>query len=201
MQLTAIRTEVRRLLGVSETDPFYSDAKVTAFINSVHRRQSARKPWPWLEVQVTLNTVVGQQAYALPTNHRTTLELTVPGRALALYNRKEHARLSEANGTPAVYTIRNNAIHLMPTPVAVEAVTHLYIRSPATLVSGTDVPELPSPFIDWLVTETAIQFSVAVGESERIDALERIAVRWWDSIQDEVRQSRGSTRRLGRRDW
>lgn len=201
MQLSDIQDQVRALLSVSNSDPFYADSKVTAFINSVNRRQSARKPWPWLETQATLNTVAGTKSYDLPANHRTTLEINGADRTLEVFSRRDHARLQTSSGTPVAYVVRNNDVHLLPTPVEAEALVHLYIATPATLVAGTDVPEIPDAFVDWLITETAIQFAIAVGDSERVDALGRIASWWWDSIQDEVRQTRGSTRIRRRRDW
>lgn len=201
MQLSDIQDQVRALLSVSNSDPFYADSKVTAFVNSVNRRQSARKPWPWLEKQVTLNTVAGTKSYGLPADHRTTLEINGADRSLEVFSRREHVRLQERSGAPAAYVVRNNDIHLLPTPNDAEALVHLYIATPAALVNGTDEPEIPDAFVDWLITETAIQFAIAVGDSERVDALGRIASWWWDSIRDEVRQTRGSTRIRRRRDW
>lgn len=201
MQLSDIRDQVRALLSVNNSDPFYVDTKVTSFINSVNRRQSARKPWPWLEKQVTLSTVAGTEAYDLPADHRTTLEINGENRTLEVFNARSHARLQQFSQRPAAYVVRNNDIHLLPTPSEAEDLVHLYIASPAALVNDTDEPEIPDAFVDWLITETAIQFAIAVGDSEKVDSLGRIAAWWWDSIKDEVRQTRGSSRIRRRRDW
>lgn len=111
-------------------------------------------------VRVYTNTVVNQQAYAMPSDFLNIIRLDyVPfGSAATIAEQKIYAMtpnqrdlLASTVGAPRYYYFQNNYLMLAPFPDVIYQLKLEYTYYIADLVNGSDVPDAPPQFHEYAV--------------------------------------------------
>lgn len=134
------------------------------FLNAAYREIHSQSRWPFLEtVNSAQSTVVGQQTYVPPmTDWRNIDAIRISQPAISNYVPIEYKDPQELmdmawvnpteTATPRYWTMYASEIWFFPTPDGVYNITYYYIKEPADLVLGTDIPALPVPYHDVIVS-------------------------------------------------
>ncbi len=191
--LTDIRTEVRKRLGMSTTDTAVTDAILTDLVNAANRKLSIIHDWPWLvTTDATLTaTVSGTRLYTPASNWRKTLfVITNDDQQLKLKQPQDIWRFKEQDGPPTSYAIQGGTMILAPTPDAVYTITHVYVKHVTALSGDTDEPDVPMWAIDLVVEGTAILAAKRMRDDDLAKEVEREYMKTLTTLQDEVRRTR-----------
>lgn len=143
----------------------------TELLNSVYRRLSGMRRWPWLETGTAgLVTIVGQSAYNLLSTvpdflHVDAVRLEIGTEYYDLeYEREQDFRslqhTDRTNGIPSLWTLRGRAdLNLHPRPDRVYTVTVDYLKDPPDLLSDSDQPLVPATYQDILVWGAIVELA------------------------------------------
>lgn len=202
MELQDIRTEVRDVAGINSNDPKWTDTILNRYINAALQRISTRHDWWFLDEVATFNLVVGQENYALPSDHRKTRNLWISNYDLAYRQPKEWVLTQNYNHQiPVVYSIFHQELHLGPVPNSTEEVTHLYVKTEPALVNDTDEPNLPTEYMDYLVSVCVMRIAVSLKDQDLYSMAMNERDEWQRRADDDVRKTRANVRIATRRDW
>lgn len=157
MNLGQFRTNLDRLTGVGMD----ADAQ-TAWINAALHEVASERDWPWLEGTDTFNTADGTAQYALPSDWQRSRGLLVAGEPAAYVNVAEGDDYADWDQMEArwSYTVDADQLTIYPTPGAVLACTHRYVKEEADLSSDSDTPLIPDRF-HWMVVHLAAHYTLA----------------------------------------
>lgn len=154
MNLSTFRTNLDRLTGVG-----MDTAAQTAWINAALDHIASERDWPWLEGTATFNTAAGTAQYSLPADWQRTRVLLVGGDPAHFVNVAEGDDWTDWDQTEArwSYTIDADNITIYPTPGAVVACTHRYVKTETALSGDSDEPLLPARY-HWAAIHLAASF-------------------------------------------
>lgn len=147
MILETMRDAIRVRLGVPENETFYFSENLDDLINESLQTISAEYDWPWLQASETINTVYGIRFYApLDPNWATTKALSIQGYDAMVFLDLQEIRNwpDDTFDVPMFYTIYTEQLYLAPTPSAVYALRHDYIKGEPLLRDNTDTPIMPA---------------------------------------------------------
>lgn len=130
MNLSELRTRVRRLTGIRDTD-YLSDAEVDATVNEVYRELAGADDWPFLMRTHEVATVAGTAEYALPATFRRFTSANIVGSERRALDQRPAIELDaldtvdddEPEWFAQVADASGQRILLWPTPDAVYTVT------------------------------------------------------------------------------
>lgn len=197
--LTAMILGVRTRLGTPSTDGFFTDAQITDMINESLQYNNTLADWPWCKATTTFATVSGTATYdpTAASGWMKTRALTIDGYdSMALMSLIEiRERQLSITGTPSVYCVENELIHLRDVPNAVFTVIHDYIKVEPVLSGGSSVPLMPDQFRYSIIEFATYLAAMRQGDWAGADrALARHA-KWYDAMSDHRRRTT-STRRV-----
>jgi len=159
-----IQTYVKRQFG-DESGVQITDTDIIRWINS-GQRHIVKVNEGLLEKVSTANTVVGQQAYALPTDCLILQSISYKSNTDLSYFKLKGFTLNEFNeyidgwdgttyqqGLPNCYTIFAGNIDLFPIPDTsmTSGLKIYYTRKPVDIVNPSDTPDLPELYHEALV--------------------------------------------------
>lgn len=133
-----------------------TNAQLLNWVNECIHDVAMRDDWPWLEGLSTFATVASTQNYDLdgiassdyPSQVRFLILSGDDEPLLPISFEQAIARWGDdvTTGEPKYYYIYNEDFYLCPIPDAVYTVKVFYIKEPADLASGTDVPPWHASF-------------------------------------------------------
>lgn len=192
--LSDIRVEVRRRLGLSTNDTAITDTILTSLINAAIRKVNLLHDWPWLvTTDATLTaTVDGTRIYTPASDYRRTLFLIAgTDQQLRPKQPQDIWRFAEQEGHPMFYAVQGGQIILAPTPDAVYTLTHVYIKDDTTeLSSDTDEPSVPLWALDLIIEKAAVLGARRLRDDALRREIESEFAQTLQSMRDEVRQTR-----------
>lgn len=210
-------------LGEIKTDVyargFESDqaARIVTFANVVQRRVLAQHRWTFMLASANVAAVVGTSTYNLPAgvHHIESIRLTTPGQSYVEMEATDADTLLErvayddgspfVEGTEAAWSSTTpTTFQVYPAPVYAGTFTVRYIGLPPALAADGDVPVIPVPYHDILVSGICELLSK---RTRQWDAADRYKTETEDRIREmkgqlalKHRQSVTRVARSGRRD-
>lgn len=193
--LTQLETKVLRRTGKVAGDTLLTQAVRYEAINEALFQIALAFDWPWLQSSETISTVAGTATASTPTNFLRTASLVETSTGIVL-TRRSIIELDQvvASGRPEIYHVDNATITFKPTPDAVYAYKHRFIRTEPALASGSDVALIPSYYDRGVTTYAAY---ILFTQSHEIDrALEAMKEYegWLRRTADNINQSKQGIR-------
>lgn len=151
MNLGQLRTALDQLTGVG-----MDTSAQTTWINAALHDIASRRDWPWLEGTDSFNTAAGTASYSLPADWQATRGLLIGGDPAAFVNVAEGDNYDDWDQSEArwSFTVDADNLTIYPTPGAVVACTHRYVKEEADLSSDSDTPLIPARH-HWMVLHLA----------------------------------------------
>lgn len=196
--VTAMTLGVRTRLGNPATDGFFTDAQILDMLNESLQYNSTLADWPWLQASTTFSTVAGTATYdpSAASGWTKTRALTIDGydsmTQMSLEEIRE--RPTTVQGTPSVFCLSNELIHLRDVPNAVFVVIHDYLKREPELTSGASVPVMPEQF-RYSITEYATYLAnMRQGDWAAADRSLARHAKWYEAMSDHRRRTVGGVR-------
>lgn len=194
MNLGEMRTAIRDNLGALSTDPYFTDAMLTNFINKSLRKIDSEFEWPWNQKTGTLSTVNGQSYITLPADWAKTRALTINDNEsfepVSLVELRSAG--TTGSGQPDLFAIEDDRLYLTPTPNAVFTITHDYTTFEPGLSGNSDVPRLPTSYHDAIIDLALYYACVKAKEMERADRYKDSYKEWVQIMKQDARRMIGS---------
>lgn len=124
--------------------------RLDSIINDAYQDVCSREPWPFLESQVSLSILSGNDTPVLPDDFRSALTLTIDSMGVVIRPRRsdEIQKLvvgaATQPGLPYTYYFVGGDLRLWPIPDQNYTATLTYLQYPADLVADSDTPILPA---------------------------------------------------------
>lgn len=200
MQLSDIRDEVRRRVGLSSTDTMAADADMTKLINAAYRQISLEKDWDWLTANETISVTAGDDEYAVAADWRTTLyvgrqiDASYPDGSVPLIRsqRRDIREQSIREGVPEYWMIESGVLRVAPVPAQAETLLHTYVKQITALSADGDAPFIPDDYVDYLIVRAAKLLATRLGDRDMAALLRSEEAELSESIADETYRARGS---------
>lgn len=197
MQLSDIRTALRRRMGVPSSDSFHTDAVLTDAINESLRALATEHDWPWLDGTQTFSTAADDYQYDLPSGYARTISMQVgaePATQIHVSSVDDWNAIAETIPAEYAFAIYGGEILLKPTPQSVKTVTHRYVKAETALSSDTDEPLLPDRFIDAAIAGAAYERAMATGNLTEADRWDIAREKWLLRMKNETLRTQGPMR-------
>lgn len=195
--LDQLETRVRDRMAAHLSDTFLTDARVDAQINVALQQICSEHDWPWLQAEppATITTVAGTASYAVPADYLRTVALTSATTGETLSRRPlREIRRTINQGTPSVFTIYGNKVHLRAIPSGVFTITHDYIKIEPALANGSDVALIPDLYNEGVVEFSAYLLFRATREETKAQEALTAYKAWVARTQDNINQSLSTIR-------
>ena len=147
--LTNMMTSVRTRLGAPSSDSFYTDAKLTEYINEALDWYTAQWDWPWLEKSETINCAASDSDYAVASDYNSTIAV-VDAAHTPLVEKPFDELLfmtTAEDANPHFYCVYNATLHVRPVPNGTFNLTHYYRCLETALSTGSDTPLMPDQYL------------------------------------------------------
>lgn len=193
--LTDLISRVREKGGFDADDAGLTDPKLTAFINAALKQVAQEHDWPWLKTSANISAVAGTSEYATPADWMRTDSLVIPDVGIVLENRDiDDLDRIIYRDRPALFAIEAEQVVLKPIPDAAYTIKHRYYRVERTLVSGADVPYMPSTFDEGIVEfATSLAFR-KLRQGDKAVLADQAYQAWLKRTRDIVKRSRRPVR-------
>lgn len=201
--LDTLTTRLLVRLGLPSTDGMFPTGTTDQLINDGLKAMATDYDWPWLQVDTTFSTAVGDENYTPPANWTRTLWISDGQNDLELRQRRDLTRwLDTANlGRSRFYAVYGEQIILAPIPNEVRTLRHGYIRSEAVLATGTDVALCPAPYDDLIVHYAMQEAAIFLKDSTMYQMAGQEIAKQKQRISDNIRRSASPVRIKARKDW
>lgn len=160
MQLSQLRTQMQDLGYGADTVTQQND-----FLNAAYREIHGQMRWPFLET-IAANadsTAVGTMSYTPSiTNWRNldAVRIAQPAQlnwiSIEYMSPQDLFDMAQVNptetATPRYWTMYASKVHFFPVPDDVYQITYYYIAEPPDMAADSDVPVLPLPYHDVIVS-------------------------------------------------
>lgn len=181
--------------GLSAGDALAQPAALQAAIKAGARRYAIEGEWPWLNVEVTVNTVANTDTYAVPADYQRTTYLAYNGYDLEPRDVRDLHLLDALSASqPSLYGVRAGLLVLRPSPDAVYPLKHGYQRTEPALAAGSDTVLLPDAYTDYLVLHGALWLVIRTKDVEHAAVLRAELKDYRQSMGLEQVRASGSRR-------
>ena len=171
MTVATMKTEVRMRLGENAAD-FWQDADIIRALNEAQHRFDAEEKWPWLQTEVTAQTVaanvttfaltgnvdVTRQFSVMLTPNTQTMPIAGPTRVDPSKGMELRRTLYTPATSPLYYYLVNidqsavPHIRWVPVPTVVHSMDYLYFRLPGDLIADSDCADIPVQYTEAIVS-------------------------------------------------
>ncbi len=140
----ALRTYAREQVLLDTSD--VADTILDAYLDRAVQIVATRFQWPWLEASSTVDSVIGQHNYALPSGHSYTFALIeddTKDRLRKLSPVQAWTRYGDdpPSGKARAFYFYEGELWLVETPTAVLTYNWFYRKAPTLMAANDDVPE------------------------------------------------------------
>lgn len=191
-QLQDIRTEILETAGLAADDARFPDATMNRIVNRALRQIGREAEWPWNQGSETINTVADTPAYTPAAAWTKTIRLRYEDRDLVEMSPRDAQQFANDTGSPRIFYIEEDQIHVVPTPDGVYAIEHVYQGVETALSGDTDEPNLPDRYLDWLVYTALVSVATRVQDTELYGIADRERRQWRQRAHDDRRRSTGT---------
>lgn len=172
MNLGEIKTVLRRVAGLSTTDP------LNDWVNAAMRDFETAHKWTFLETEASVNTTVGDSTPTMPADLFKIISAKIVGDALPLTYIPRNAwntRIPDdtVSGKPEFFTVVGlSGMQLYKVPDAIYPIKLVYRKTLTTLVNDVDTPGIPTKYHYAIVEKASAIGLQAESEEERAVAAE-----------------------------
>lgn len=185
-------TELKSLFAKYVNDPYFgyfTEANATTFLNNAltqAQRRLLKTHAAFYSVCTSTTLVVGQSQYSLPSDFLAMFDLwvdletnpdsTMPLSFIPLSKRHD---FTTTNGTPTHFYMLKDSVNLVVPPDTAHPLEMIYAPLASDMVSGSDVPDLPDQFHEYLVllaAETALMID------DRVSSLVDARLKFYDDL-------------------
>lgn len=161
LTLTQMQTYCSDLLD-DPNNGYFTLANLTLRLNLALRELQKRlisANEQWYMTCATTSTVIDQAAYALPADFLQVIRLdyitqgsgtTASTQKLWPITPNQVDMITDTSGDPQFYVLQKDQFVLYPTPTAVKTLHLYYSYSVADMVSGSDSPDAPEQFHEYI---------------------------------------------------
>lgn len=189
--LAGFRAEVLSRLGLPTDDTMAATADLDKAINAALAEYAVEGDWPWLQTEVTINTVSGTPTSPLPTRFVRALYARIGDEELLPRSYNEMIQYANDTDQPRYFTGTTGLIRWVPTPNAVYAVVFGYVQNEVPLVGTTDTPLLPSPYHDYLTVKAARKMAERLRDGPLLQMLRASEAEWMAKLKADQRRTAG----------
>lgn len=161
MTLTQMITYCRDLLD-DPNGSYFTDSNLTLRLNLAQRETQKRlisANQQWYMTCSTASTVASQNVYALPSDFIQVLRLdyitqgsgtTASVQKILEITPNQTDLVNDVQGDPKYYVLQKDSIRLVPTPQRVVTLHLYYSYAVADMVTGSDTPDVPLMFQEYI---------------------------------------------------
>jgi len=161
MTLTQMITYCRDLLD-DPNGSYFTDSNLTLRLNLAQKEAQKRlisANQQWYMTCSTASTVANQNIYALPDDFIQVLRLdyitqgsgtTAETQKLQEITPNQADLVTDVQGDPQFYILQKDSVRLVPTPQRVLTLHLYYSYAVADLVSGSETPDVPTMFQEYI---------------------------------------------------
>lgn len=167
MDLTTMRSAVRRRTGMLSDDQLGADADLTALINDAIHYLEIESPsgWPWQKYRDDFVTVAGTQEYAFTTIDSSNTISRIGSLRLIVDSNYEYELTqmsypdlvtfysSTNQSTPEAFAVSGRAVILRPVPSAVWTIRFAATKAEPDLSANDDEPLMPAMFHNAIIEQ------------------------------------------------
>lgn len=176
MTLTQMITYLRDLLD-DPAGTYFTDTNLTLRLNLALKELQKRlisANQQWYMTCATAPMVISQNVYALPSDFLQIIRFdyitqgsgsTASTQKLQEITPNQTDLINSVQGQPYFYILQKDSVQLVPTPQSVMTMHLYYSYLVADMVNGSDVPDAPSQFHEYLPILTARDCYIKDGRS------------------------------------
>jgi len=191
VNLTQLMSALDRKTGMAMD----ASAKVE-WINEAIQAISTERDWPWLDGLDSFNTADGTASYDNPSDWMRTRLITVagaPAQRIDIADGDAYSVAFDDWRSYYHYALEGNDITFYPTPTAVLAVKHRYVKQEPMLDDGTDTPLMPSQYHQAIVSYAAARVMERMSDP-RAQTFDSEYERWKKRMLDATARGQQPTR-------
>ncbi len=194
MDLTALRTSVRRRANVPSTDGVWTDGFVDDALNEALVAIGLMQPWPWLE---TVHTEVGDDTGTVDLSAVTPPVRDIVSVHIGNFEGKPVSTGDIdswlQNDRPGyIFATWGDSVLIRPEPAATDTISIRYYQNEPALTTGADTPVLPERY-HLALAELACAYGFSsLDDDSSAMAHERRAMSTFDKMRaNALRRARG----------